>query len=696
MKQQVLTQKSRVLILSALLFIFIYGIHGMSYAGLEFTAGETATREIAENTTAGRYIGAPLKYSVSSCASISIRLHGPDANSFNYTRVFRGVQLKTKTPLDYETKNSYEVRITASSTWHTDTISVTVMVTDVNEAPRFAEASDGITRIQRSVPENTAADTNIGPPVSATDPDGSEVTLTYSLSGTNADMFEIDRDIGQLKTKLPLDYEILDYRPPAYFINVQVSDGGMSTETEVRVDVEPVNEFAPTFIEKDAATREIHEKEEVGANIGEPVLATDKDMGETLEYSLTDADTETFEIDSVTGQLRIKALLDYQAKPVHTLKVVASDGSKVGSIIVTIRVLADIVDIPDPTLARVIRRKLDLPPDADITKKAMSELTTLNHNRRNPEIRSITGLEHAINLTTLLLDYNWVHDITPLASLTKLTTLQIEGNRVDRLGALAGLTKLTSLHLSDNRIGYLVPLEGLTNLTELRLESNRVDDITSLSGLTNLRTLHLAHNYRLTDISPLADLVNLETLTLEYCPITDFSPLEGLTVDTDIDVPSGSAPMIRDNRTDFALDPAVLKTLDREALQSLLHKLSAKIDESLKYQHAIALLESILASMRPDKTELLANYPNPFNPETWIPYQLAEAADVQILIYGPHGNIVRHLDLGHQSAGDYINTSRAAYWDGKTDFGECVASGIYFYQLQADTTSPLRKMVILK
>ena len=108
------------------------------------------------------------------------------------------------------------------------------------------------------------------------------------------------------------------------------------------------------------------------------------------------------------------------------------------------------------------------------------------------------------------------------------------------------------------------------------------------------------------------------------------------------------------------------------------------------------MLEGILASMRPDKTLLLANYPNPFNPETWIPYHLAKSVHVQITIYSAHGIVVRHLQLGHQSAGYYSSRSRAAYWDGRNDFGERVASGIYFYQLQTDTISPLRKMVILK
>ena len=98
----------------------------------------------------------------------------------------------------------------------------------------------------------------------------------------------------------------------------------------------------------------------------------------------------------------------------------------------------------------------------------------------------------------------------------------------------------------------------------------------------------------------------------------------------------------------------------------------------------------------PDTTRLLANYPNPFNPETWIPYQLSKASDVKITIYDARGIVVRRLELGHQPAGTYTSRSRAAYWDGRNGLGERVASGIYFYQLQADNVSSLRKMLILK
>ena len=85
---------------------------------------------------------------------------------------------------------------------------------------------------------------------------------------------------------------------------------------------------------------------------------------------------------------------------------------------------------------------------------------------------------------------------------------------------------------------------------------------------------------------------------------------------------------------------------------------------SLAFQDGIANLKRFLAAMRPDETELLPNYPNPFNPETWMPYRLAHAADVTLTIYDTKGIIVRQLDLGHQPAGYYTDRTKAAYWDG--------------------------------
>ena len=107
-------------------------------------------------------------------------------------------------------------------------------------------------------------------------------------------------------------------------------------------------------------------------------------------------------------------------------------------------------------------------------------------------------------------------------------------------------------------------------------------------------------------------------------------------------------------------------------------------------------LENLIAYEIPAETELLRNYPNPFNPETWIPYHLSEDADVKLTIYDISGEMVRDIDVGHQTAAKYDTRAKAIYWDGRNRFGEQVASGIYFYHLDAGDFSGTRKMVILK
>ena len=139
-----------------------------------------------------------------------------------------------------------------------------------------------------------------------------------------------------------------------------------------------------------------------------------------------------------------------------------------------------------------------------------------------------------------------------------------------------------------------------------------------------------------------------------------------------------------------------IHSLDTVMIQAWIAQAALENDGSIAFQRGIANLQRLLASLIPEKTVLLANYPNPFNPETWIPYHLANPSDVQITIYDTRGSIIRRLELGHQHPGYYATKDRAAYWDGRNDIGERVANGVYIYQLQADQLSFLRKMVILK
>ena len=141
----------------------------------------------------------------------------------------------------------------------------------------------------------------------------------------------------------------------------------------------------------------------------------------------------------------------------------------------------------------------------------------------------------------------------------------------------------------------------------------------------------------------------------------------------------------------------ILAAFTAEEVQQWLTEARLLDDNSPAYQRGIAVLAQLLEILLTLKeTALLPNYPNPFNPETWLPYQLAAPADVMLTIYDINGRVVRTLDMGHQRAGMYHNRSRAAYWDGRNAHGETVASGVYFYTLTAGDFTATRKLLIRK
>ena len=177
-------------------------------------AGATAEVMVAENTAAGENIDAPVAATDAEDDTLAYALGGPDAGSFDLDTATG--QLMTKAALDYETKSSYMVTVTANAGEYTASaiIDVTITVTDVNEAPEFTSATAEV-----MVAENTAAGENIGSPVAATDAD--DDTLTYGLSGQDAGSFDIDTATGQLMTKAALDYGTKS----SYMVTVTANDG---------------------------------------------------------------------------------------------------------------------------------------------------------------------------------------------------------------------------------------------------------------------------------------------------------------------------------------------------------------------------------------------------------------------------------------------------------------------------------------
>ncbi len=319
--------------------------------------------------------------------------------------------------------------------------------------------------------------------------------------------------------------------------------------------------------------------------------------------------------------------------------------------------------------------QLSLRNNSIINISTLAELTNLTTlSLSSNRIRDISALENLTNLTQLILSSNRISDISPLAELTNLTTLSLSVNHIRDISALEELTSLARLYMASNRISDISALEELTSLETLDFYSNGISDISALEELTSLTKLYLSRN-SISDISTLEELTSLETLDLSRNDISDISTLEELTALTTLRLSgnpiSDYAPLRRmqANNPDLTIDIEI-PAEDRNA---------APASQTL-----------------PTTTALLSNYPNPFNPETWIPYHLANPSNVQITIYDARGTVVQRLELGHQRAGIYTSRSRAAYWNGKNNVGEKVASGLYFYQLQGDNMSLLHKMVILK
>ena len=212
-------------------------------------------------------------------------------------------------------------------------------------------------------------------------------------------------------------------------------------------------------------------------------------------------------------------------------------------------------------------------------------------------------------------------------------------------------------------------------------------DITGDGSVTYLDIIEVGENYGKTVVdgaNPRADVNKDGIVDIEDLIVV------AKAVDSQAPVDAQAAPILAQHLHDFSFTA-------EDAQQWIQDAQDVGADPQ-----TIAILERFLAvgtrmaQPTPEKTVLLANYPNPFNPETWIPYQLAQPAEVAVFIHTANGALVRSLPLGEMPAGVYQSRSRAAYWDGKNAHGEPVASGVYFYTLKAGQFTATRKMLIRK
>ena len=753
-----------------------------------FTDGTSKTLSIAENTAADTNIGAAVGATDededdegNQKDTLTYTLGGDDAASFDV--VSTSGQIKTKAELDYETKNSFSVTLTVSDgNQGTDSIAVTINVTDVTEAANEPpEFSDGPSAT-RSIPENTAVGSNVGAAFTATDPDNGD-TVTYSLSGTDASSFSVGRSTGQLTTATTFDYET----KTSYTVIITASDGkpnnGKDTIT-VTINITNVTENnVPVFTDGDSTTRSVDEESYATqtapwVNIGDPIVATDGD-NDTLTYAITGSPSG-FQILS-TGQLQGKSL-DHESAASHSLTITVTDtnaGSDSISVTVTVN---DINEIPtissdnDSTLGfdagtaantnlGSIYTAYDYDDSDTITfslagtdsdKFELTTTTTATYSGSDGyAVQATAQLKNREELTIGSFSVEIeATDTAQLKATTSVTinvaaapdpvvssrTQAVQDAIIDSIDGVTSATDvtgthlaaITSLDLSNQSISSLSTgdFNGMSSLTSLDLSNNLLStDLPDgiFSGLT-LSTLDLSNNTGNPTIILSIEMVddgdndkNTATYRVKANTAAPFDLTLNMSLTlcciSDITLPFGFQSVSISAGSTYSNNGLVTRNTDGDSLM-FSHSVSVRDPQDItlpsghtgyKFKNSADQPYEIISagaapsaqndntdSQLPDTTALLPNFPNPFNPETWIPYHLSKPSNVFITIYDIQGNVVRHLDLGQQPAGYYTDRSRAAHWNGLNAVGERVANGIYFYQLKAGEYTYLRKMLILK
>ena len=276
---------------------------------------------------------------------------------------------------------------------------------------------------------------------------------------------------------------------------------------------------------------------------------------------------------------------------------------------------------------------------------------------------------------------------------------------------LSGLTNLRRLILTNNNISDIAPLVdngGLGKGDLVWLEGNPLSAESTNTHIPALRERGVRVKERGTnrDVNQdgRVDVTDL-LLVLVSNVSTGVRNRGWADVNGDGSVDIWDLVLVAQELSDWQIEeyaiaaPAITERaadVSRETVETWITAVQTVSDGSALFSDALTNLKHLLALSPPEQTRLLANYPNPFNPETWIPYRLADDAFVTLTIHDAMGQVVRTLDVGHQVAAVYETRSKAIYWDGRNDVGERVASGVYFYHLSAGDYTATRRMVILK
>lgn len=678
------------------LLLTIVGISFADSGGLPHFHDDSTTRTVAENVAKNSNVGqAVAAHSVRYEDRYSLR--GTDASSFTINS--DSGLIKTNAVLDYETKTSYSVTVVIEDGrlhplsdnvtgpiyeyYETDSILVTINVTDVS-----LQFSDGDST-SRSIAENTPANTNIGSPVSASN--FSSSLDRYTLSGTDANSFDIDSSTGQLKTKASLDYEV----KASYSVTVNVFAGEQeNSEDSISVTIYVTNSTDTSCpsgytLQNNDCVLIVY-----GIGFGEvdtipsvnsveveqllQLLAMDKVIFNELYNTANDAhdwlelrNISDVDVDLTGWKMSIHA-------GIGMTTVTFPEGATIPAGEVMLIANTDpnaheslLADPGDGSVHYVIDEFFSLPP----TNFAIF-LQNVDGGYEdcvgNYYPNRLLTPENAPQLTS---DVAWYRAKTSIIGYH--AEAWAESGYKDGLGYDSGVSVEMSLGTPGYRLRLIGDLnrDNVVNILDLVLVASKFGDSSvqeadlNGDGLINILDLVIvANSFGSGDIAA-----------------PSIQGLHASQVQKWLQLAEQEVSVMQNKQLPNVPKQGNALLIEESVFQS-----------ELRYDRGIQVLEQLLAKLIPQSSALLSNYPNPFNPETWIPYRLANPSNVRIDIYNAQGSIVRQLDLGYQTAGVFQTRSHAAYWDGKNEAGETVASGIYFYSLTAGAFSATRKMLILK
>ena len=529
------------------------------------------------------------------------------------------------------------------------TLDITIPDETTNNAPVFTDGS----RTTRSVAENTAANTNIGTAITATDADND--TLTYSLSGTDASSFAIDRNTGQLRTKAALDYET----KTSYSVTVSVSDGSLTDTITVTINITDINELPTT-----TAICKVGDVLAPGESCTYP--------GTDAVFSVRDDGSSQWNIpnfpwlNKVSAGGSISFTADINDENYHFVAKEVANNSW------------EIEEIGDDTNQQPPQPEIPQPPGNTGGNPTLSVSTTAPLTEATLHGGIIT-----LNLSSGIFESSifWIRNAISVSGINGVTVESFGGERI-----------------SDTQATIELEYEGNMTVNGTLTISLEADGIKDYDGATLTAQIPVTANTESVTASTAAPLTevtldeSIVTLTLSGAKYeSSIWDLRG-----NVTVSGIAGVTIPWNQPQRKSDTELTVELEFDGDMTADGTLTFTVGADAIAGYNGPALTAQIAVAADRENALLANFPNPFNPETWIPYQLAKPTEVTITIYNINGHVVRTLALGHQAAGIYQSRSRAAYWDGRNTSGEPVASGVYFYTLTAGDFTATRKMLIRK